>query len=268
MNERPPSLPLLPLRTQFTLVLLAIFLASIAALLILISIAAAGPRVSWLHLIIAGAVFYAAVIQWRTSFRARLRDAGDWWQTTLTEDPKGFHVAWQPQSWSDLLPWRNSAAWAAMIRLPFGIFTALPVAALLYAATNGDHAAGQTAIKNGALGFAVFWLTMLTMMSVTVPLTQKAKSKALFTTASVGYSPALIGKGQGGGDIAIGSLDFMRIQTRGVRFEVDGVKILAPRLYGFVPVSFRVPSRDPAIRERVRIWAQENAIPVFDAAGE
>ena len=133
---------------------------------------------------------------------------------------------------------------------------------LLYSALHGADGGGQTAIRNGALGFAVFWATMTIVMCITVPLTQKAKSQAWFTSETTGYSPALIGKGQGGGDITIGSLDFMRIQTRGVRFEPDGVAILAPRLYGFVPVSFRVPSRDPAIRERIRAWAQENGILV------
>ena len=60
----------------------------------------------------------------------------------------------------------------------------------------------------------------------------------------------------------------MRIQTRGVRFEFDGAKNLAPRLYGFVPVSFRVPSLNPAIRGRIKAWAQENDIPVFGESAQ
>lgn len=268
MIEKPTNLSKIPLRTQFSLFLLAVFLASLAALLIMISIAAAGTRISWLHFIIAGAILYGAFALWRSFVRARVCNAADWWQAALTEVPKGFSIAWQPQSWRDLLPWRNSAAWAAFIRLPFGIFTALPIAGLLYAAGTVHHEAGQTAIKNGFLGFAIFWVTMIVIMCITVPLTQKAQSKAWFTSETVGYSPALIGKGQGGGEIGIGSLDFMRIQTRGVRFEVDGVRILAPRLYGFVPVSFRVPSLDPAIRGRIKAWAQENGIAVFGPVGD
>jgi hypothetical protein len=124
------------------------------------------------------------------------------------------------------------------------------------------------------LGVGLTFLSIIVMVSsLFVPAQQKEKSRAFLGSEEVYYFPPRLshepppGRSDAGLGLAAGGTSFMRIMTRGVRFDPDGVTILGPRRFGIVPNHFIIPTRDPQIRARIRAWADEHRIPVSGQDG-
>jgi hypothetical protein len=124
------------------------------------------------------------------------------------------------------------------------------------------------------LGVGLTFLSIIVMVSALfVPAQQKEKSRAFLGSEEVYYFPPRLsyepppGRSDAGLGLAVGGTSFMRIMTRGVRFDRDGVTIIGPRRFGILPNHFIIPTRDRFIRARIRAWAEEHRIPVSGEEG-
>jgi hypothetical protein len=121
------------------------------------------------------------------------------------------------------------------------------------------------------LAFGGLWLSLTVIFATLfVPFQQKVKSLAVLGSEVVMYLPPSLThhwpQRIGPNQFVLGGTSFMRILTRGVRFDPDGVAIIGPRRFGILPNHFIIPTRDPAIRARIRDWATAHSIPVHGNA--
>jgi hypothetical protein len=267
LDAKPADLPDLPLRSRFALLVLALVLAALVFLLFLIAFGASAGRWPLGLLFLLLAMIWFAVLLWKGLRRAWVRDAGQWWRASLSEDDRGLRLDWQAQRWRDLSPWRNPTAWSEPLRLPMAVLPAISVLILIQGAAHADPEAITSAAR-WAIGCLVASLSVLAVIpSLFVPFQQKAKSVAFLSSETVTYVPPNLSYHPPPGRmvnyaLVLGGTSYMRILTRGVRFAPDGVAILGPRRFGIIPNHFIIPTRDPEIRERIRAWADEQRIPV------
>jgi hypothetical protein len=266
-NAKPADLPDLPLRSRYALLVLAVVLAGLAVFLFLVAIATAAKLPFLAVTLLLPPLIGAAILVWRAFRRAWLRDAGEWWLVSLSEDQKGLRLEWQAQRWRDISPWRNPTAWSEPLRLPWAALPAGGVLVLVYGVAHDDPEAGANSARWAILCVGGFLSLLSIIPPLFVPFQQKAKSIAVLTSETVAYSPPFLSYHPPRGvgiqhAFALGGTSFMRILTRGVRFAPDGVTILAPKLYGFIPMHFIIPTRDPAIRARIRAWAEQHRIRI------
>lgn len=266
LDAKPADLPDLPLRSRYALLVLAVVLAGLVVFLFLVAIAAAAGRSLLAVTLLLPPLIWAAILIWRGFRRAWLRDAGEWWLVSLSEDQTGLRLQWQAQRWRDLSPWRNPTAWSDPLVVFVGVGGILMIP--VYGAALDDPATIGPAVRLTAIGSVGFLLSLLAVIpSLFVPFQQKAKSVAFLSSETVTYVPPNLSYHPPRGRmvnyaLVLGGMSYMRILTRGVRFAPDGIAIIGPRRFGIIPNHFIIPTRDPGIRARVRGWAFEHRIPV------
>lgn len=265
-DTKPADLPDLPLRSRYALLVLAVVLAALVVVLFLVAVVATADRPSLAVILLLPPLIWAAVLIWRSFRRAWLRDAGEWWRVSLSEDQKRLRLEWQAQRWRDLSPWRNPTAWNHPVPLLAGVGGSVLI--LAHGLAHRDPEAAISALT-WLSGFGLFLLAIIvTVSSLFVPAQQKEKSVAVLGSEEVYYFPPRLsyepppGRSDARLGLAVGGTSFMRILTRGVRFAPDGVTIIGPRRFGIIPNHFIIPARDPEIRARIRAWAEEHRIPV------
>jgi hypothetical protein len=265
-DTKPADLPDLPLRSRYALLVLAVALAALVVVLFLVALVATADRPSFAVLLLLPPLIWAAVLIWRSFRRAWLRDAGEWWRVSLSEDQKRLRLEWQAQRWRDLSPWRNPTAWNHPVPLLAGVGGSVLI--LAHGLAHRDPEAAISALT-WLSGFGLFLLAIIvTVSSLFVPAQQKEKSVAVLGSEEVYYFPPRLsyepppGRSDARLGLAVGGTSFMRILTRGVRFAPDGVTIIGPRRFGIIPNHFIIPARDPEIRARIRAWAEEHRIPL------
>jgi RsiW-degrading membrane proteinase PrsW (M82 family) len=264
-DTKPADLPDLPLRSCYALLVLAVALAALVVVLFLVALVSTADRPSFAVLLLLPPLTWAAVLIWRSLRRAWLRDAGEWWRVSLSEDRKGLRLVWQAQRWRDLTPWRKPTAWSEP--LPLLVMVSGSVLILVYALAYRDPDVAMIAAiwPFGWVGFLLAFLVIVPPLFV--PFQQKAKSYAVLNSEGVSYFPPNLSYEPPPGRmtiqaLALGGTSFMRILTRGVRFAPDGVAIVGPRRFGIIPNHFIIPTRAPDIRARIRASAEEHRIPV------
>jgi hypothetical protein len=267
-DSKPADLPDLPLRSRYALLVLGFVLAGLIIFLFLVALSATTDRPSLAVILLLPPLIWAAVLIWRSFRHAWLRDAGDWWRVSLVEERGLLRFEWQAQRWRDLTPWRNPTAWSEP--LPVFVGAAGSVLILVYALAYSDpDVAMLAAIWPFAwVGFLLAFLVIVPPLFV--PFQRKAKSYAVLSSEGVCYSPPNLSYDPPPGRgvthaLALGGTSYMRILTRGVRFDPDGVAIIGPRRFGILPNHFIIPTRDPAVRARIRDWATDHRIPVAGA---
>ncbi len=265
-DTKPADLPDLPLRSRYALLVLGVVLSGLVVFLFLVALVATADRPTLAVLLLLPPLIWTAVLIWRSSRRAWLRDAGPWWRVSLSEDRKGLRLVWQAQRWRDLTPWRNPTAWGHPIHLLVGLGGSVLI--LIHGLAHRDPEAAMSAMS-WLLAFGLTFLALIvTVASLFVPAQQKEKSRAFLGSEEMYYFPPRLsyepppGRSDAGLGLALGGTSYMRIMTRGVRFAPDGVAIIGPRRFGIIPNHFIIPTGDPFIRNRIRAWAEEHRIPV------
>ena len=158
-----------------------------------------------------------------------------------------------PAAWAEPLPWAMLPAASALI--------------LVHGAARDDPEALGAAGFWAALSVGLFVSLLVLVPNLFVPFQQKVKPAGWLSSEVVTCRPPFLScqpppdRPGPAHAFGLGGTSFMRSLTRGVRFEPDGVTILAQRLYGLFPMHFRIPARDPEIRARIRAWAEERRIP-------
>ncbi|MEM9851042.1 MAG: hypothetical protein AAF761_03490 [Pseudomonadota bacterium] len=268
--QKPADLPDLPLRPRFARLGIIGFISTFVLLAIANNVDLvfnSSDNRAFVNRFLVAIPLLIAALTWLGHFYHTNRDphsdksrSEKCWQVTMDVQKDGLAFRWEPQSWRDLSPSRGPVLWKpGFYTLPF---VYVPMLIVGLGALHPVIPWVQPYfiwLGIAAFGAGLFVFGMQTPFFAGIA--PRACSSAHLSQGSVGYAGANICIAWGG-PIGLAGCEFLRIKTRSIRFEPDGVRVLAPSAFIAFSRDFRIPTRDPDQRRAIADWAALHNIPV------